>query len=152
MNKDLRTHMLQHDGKKSRSCNQCGYSTIKTADLKKTHAGSQWRETVYLKTVQLLLRKSLWPKDTHANTFRSETLCLQTVQLTHSGEKPFNCTQCNYSCTTASDLKKHMLTHSGEKPFSCTQCNYSYTRHKSWFPQDTHVHPFRREAFQVWAV
>ena len=34
MTKDLRTHMLQHDGKKSHSCNQCGYSSIRADHLK----------------------------------------------------------------------------------------------------------------------
>ena len=28
MTKDLKAHMLQHDGKKAHKCNQCGYSSI----------------------------------------------------------------------------------------------------------------------------
>lgn len=35
MTKDHKTHMLQHGVKKSHSCNQCCYSTIKAADLKR---------------------------------------------------------------------------------------------------------------------
>ena len=34
MSKDLKTHMLQHDGKKSHPCNQCGYSAISVSQLK----------------------------------------------------------------------------------------------------------------------
>ena len=46
MTKDLKRHLPQHGAKKAHSCNQCGYSIIKAANLKKekTHAGSQWRE------------------------------------------------------------------------------------------------------------
>ena len=36
MTKDLKTHKLQHDGKKTHSCNQCGYSAISASKLK-TH-------------------------------------------------------------------------------------------------------------------
>ena len=36
MNKDLKMHMLQHDGKKSHNCSQCVYSSICAANLK-TH-------------------------------------------------------------------------------------------------------------------
>jgi KRAB domain-containing zinc finger protein len=36
MTKDLKTHMLQHYGKKSHSCNQCGFSSISASNLK-TH-------------------------------------------------------------------------------------------------------------------
>ena len=39
MTKDLKMHMLQHDGKKPHSCNQCGFSSINTTDLKR-HACS----------------------------------------------------------------------------------------------------------------
>ena len=36
MAKDLKTHIIQHGGKKAHSCNQCGYSSINAAHLK-TH-------------------------------------------------------------------------------------------------------------------
>ena len=44
MMKDLKTHMLQHEGKKPHSCNQCGYSNIRATKLKRhmlIHSGDK---------------------------------------------------------------------------------------------------------------
>ena len=81
MTKDFKMHMLQHDRKKTYSCNQCGYSCISAFNLKKTLVGSQWRETLCLHTVQLLLHTSWSPQVAHSDTFRRKAFQLQTVQL-----------------------------------------------------------------------
>ena len=87
MTKDLKTHMIQHDGKKPHSCNQCNYSSIKAADLRKhllVHSGE----------------KPFVCKQCNFSCTSAGTL--KTHMLTHSGEKPFSCMQCEFSCTTAS--------------------------------------------------
>ena len=47
MTKDLKMHMIQHGGKKSHSCNLCGYSTTSASKLKRhmlwfTEANPAW--------------------------------------------------------------------------------------------------------------
>ena len=100
MTKDLKTHMLQHEGKKFHSCSQCKYSTIGASHLKchmRVHSGEK-------------------PFACKQCNFAC-TQASKSHMLTHSGEKSFICTQCDYSCTTTGILKRHMLTHLDEKPF-----------------------------------
>ena len=102
MTKDLKTHMLQHEGKKFHSCSQCKYSTIGASHLKchmRVHSGE----------------KPFACKQ--CNFACTQASNLKSHMLTHSGEKSFICTQCDYSCTTTGILKRHMLTHLEEKPF-----------------------------------
>ena len=112
MDRDLQKHSHQNDGKKTHSCNQCGYSTIEAANLKKhmlVHSGE----------------KPFVCKQCNYSCTQAGSLKIHI--RTHSGEKPFNCTQCQYSCTSARNLKRHMFIHSGGKPFNCAQCDYSCT-------------------------
>ena len=110
--KDLKTHMLQHGGKKAHTCNQCGYSSISNVNLKK----------------HMLIHSGEKPFSCkQCNYSSTQAGALKRHVRTHSGEKPFICTQCNYCCTSAGNLKTHIRTHSGENPFSCKHCDYSCT-------------------------
>ena len=69
MNKDLKTHMLQHDGKKTHvpQLQPVWLHKQQSFSSETTHAGSQWREAFCLQTVQLLLHPSFSPQDAHAS-------------------------------------------------------------------------------------
>ena len=101
---------LQHDGKKTHTCNQCGFSSISAFKLKRhmpVHSGEKHFSC------------------TQCNYSCTTAAHLKLHILTHSGEKPFNCTHSKYSCTQAVHLKNHMATQSGEKPFGVTSPAHS---------------------------
>ena len=79
--KELDTHMVQqHDGKKTHSCNQCSYSNIKAANLKR----------------HMLVHNVMKPFICKYCDYTCKTAgALKKHKLTHSGEKSFNCKQCN---------------------------------------------------------
>ena len=78
----LRTHLTTHSGEKPNKCNQCVYASSRAGDLR-THLKS------------------------------------------HTGEKLSKCNQCDYACSDQSGLRTHMKRHSGEKSNKCNQCDYA---------------------------
>ena len=73
------------------SCNQCGYSSVKTAILKK----------------HMLVHSGEKPFSCRQCNYSCKTAGqLKRHMLTHSGGKPFTCTECNFSYTTASCLRE----------------------------------------------
>jgi len=80
--------------KKTHSCHQCGYSSIKAFNLK----------------AHMLAHSGVKPfVSKQCNFSFTQAGDLKTHILTHSGEKPFSCQQCEFSFTTVSNLKKHTL-------------------------------------------
>ena len=150
MNKDLKTHMNKHGGKKTHCCKKCSYTSIKASNLKLHNLFHSGKTPIVC-------------KQCNYSCIRGDHL-KQHMRI-HTGEKPFVCKQCKYSCTRSGSLKVHMLSHSreqlgepsekkfgqtwdfvptrgrGSRPiptlaeiffgrlpiFSCTQCNFSFT-------------------------
>ena len=127
MTKDLKMHMIQHGGKKSHSCNLCGYSTTSASKLKRLMLVHRSQSCLAVRFPELRNRKGTEGGPVHSgekpvvyiqcNFSCTRTGSLKIHMLIHSGGKSFACTQCSYSCTQADDLKKRLLAHSGEKPF-----------------------------------
>ena len=116
MAKDLKAHMILHDAKKTHSCNQCGYSSIRADKLKRhmlVHSGEKPFSCAHC--------NHFFSGDKHANLF----ICLYSVPAfmhntrkskdTYSNTLQTYCTQCKYSYTTDGALKLHIQTHTGEK-------------------------------------
>ena len=80
MNKDIRTHMIEHDGTKPHSCNQCGYWSVNASHLK-SHM------LVHIGKSSFVCKQCSFSCTTAGN--------LKTHMLTHSGYKPFNCKSAN---------------------------------------------------------
>ena len=137
MTKDLKMHMIQHGGKKSHSCNLCGYSTTSASKLKRHMLVHRNQSCLAVWFAEVCNRKGAKGGLLHSGkkpvvhtqcNFSCTTAChLKIHNQIHLGEMSFNCRQCNYACTTAVNLKRHMLTHSRAKPFGCSQCNNTFT-------------------------
>ena len=138
MTKDLKMHMIQHGGKKSHSCNLCGYSTTSASKLKRHMLVHRIQSCLAVRFPEVRNRKRTEGGPVHSG--EKPVVCKQCNfsctwagsikihMLIHSGGKPYACTQCSYSCTEGDDLKKHLLAYSGEKLFVRTRCNFSCTR------------------------
>ena len=94
MTKDLKTHMLQHDGKKSNSCNQCGYSTTSASKLK-THMLVHSGEKPFVCK--------------QCNYSCTQAGSLKTHMLIHSGEK-HSAAHSVINRAHAGNLKQHMMS------------------------------------------
>ena len=80
---NLKTHMLQHDGKKQHSCNQCSYSSTKASNMKShmlVHSGEK----------PFSCTQCDYSCGSAGNLKRH-------VLIKQSGEKPFSWTQCSHS-------------------------------------------------------
>ena len=132
--------MNTYYGKKTHSCHQCGYSSIKAFNLK----------------AHMLAHSGVKPfVSKQCNFSFTQAGDLKTHILTHSGEKSFSCQQLEFSFTTVSNLKKHTLI--------IQYINLSIAQsatipvlyivqlllRNSWSPQKTLVVSFRRKSFQL---
>ena len=102
---------------KPHKCNQCGYSSIKLANMrlhKMTHSGEK-------------------PNQCPQCDFSSITADHMTTHMRRSqtGEKPYKCEHCAHSFVSAGNLQRHKMSHNKEKTFLCYDCNKTF-KHKFW--------------------
>ena len=159
MTKDLKMHMIQHGGKKSHSCNLCGYSTTSASKLKRhrlwfTEANPAWlwdflRYEIEkgLRVGQFTLERSLL----FANSATSPAHRLGASRYTCSYTREGNPVLAHNAATHEHKLmtSKNVCSPIQERsllftqPFGCSQCNNTFTT-----PQNLkmhNAHPFVQE-------
>ncbi|XP_054166041.1 zinc finger protein 195-like [Oppia nitens] len=115
----LKYHIMkQHTNEKPYKCDECSYSALFKAVLKR-------HQRIHATEKALICD---WPgcdfKTNHEHV-------LKTHKFKHSGQKPFKCSwpSCDWSFRQKHHLKAHMLKHTGERPVVCEEptCDRRFT-------------------------
>ncbi|XP_069670338.1 zinc finger protein ZFP2-like isoform X2 [Periplaneta americana] len=114
--RNLKSHLLKHNGEKTFKCDLCGKCFLRSSTLKihkRQHTGEK-----------------PFKCDACGMCF-SQSGSLRSHERRHTGEKPFKCSDCGKCFLRSSSLKIHERQHTGEKPFKCDMCTKSFLRSDS---------------------
>ena len=111
------TKGLKHGANKAHTCNKCGYSTIRAANLKR----------------HMLIHNGEKPFDCKQCNYSCTTAeSLKKHIRTHSGEKPFTCEQCPQGFKRREHLHNHMKVCRGAQKqlntFICQYCDRTFSQ------------------------